>query len=150
MPAAEESVSSVCPGCGAVLASAPESTADDDGGSACARLFAVTVSGLRDGAGADPGAAASLRLADAAYAAQHPDPTDQARLQSALDRLGAHSGRHAAPPGVWQTTIADVAADLDVIDLAVLVEQWARTVAEDWSGPEVGNGEPQHGITGGQ
>jgi hypothetical protein len=29
--------------------------------------------------------------------------------------------------------IADVAADLDVIDLAVLVRSWARSVLEDWT-----------------
>jgi hypothetical protein len=33
---------------------------------------------------------------------------------------------------VWRTTVADVAADLDVIDLPVLVESWSRTVHEDW------------------
>ena len=31
-----------------------------------------------------------------------------------------------APHRRWRTTIADVAADLDVIDLPVLVEAWAR------------------------
>jgi len=36
-------------------------------------------------------------------------------------------------PGRWRTTIADVAADLDVIDLTALVESWARTVYEDWT-----------------
>jgi hypothetical protein len=35
----------------------------------------------------------------------------------------------AAP--VWRTTIADVAADLDVIDLTVLVQSWARAVEAD-------------------
>jgi hypothetical protein len=34
---------------------------------------------------------------------------------------------------VWRTTIADAAADLDVIDLRVLVESWARVVQEDWA-----------------
>jgi hypothetical protein len=34
-------------------------------------------------------------------------------------------------------TIADVAADLDIIDLRVLVESWARTVVEDWTGTPV-------------
>jgi hypothetical protein len=29
-------------------------------------------------------------------------------------------------------TIADVAADLDVVDLPTLVESWARAVSEDW------------------
>jgi hypothetical protein len=34
---------------------------------------------------------------------------------------------------VWRTTVADVAADLDVIDLSVLVDAWARAVLADWS-----------------
>ena len=80
-----------------------------------------------------------VRLADAAYDAQHPVPGDPTRLRAALDRLGASLGGtaaadDAAPPHAWRTTIADVAADLDVIDLAVLVESWARAVHEDWTG----------------
>jgi hypothetical protein len=39
----------------------------------------------------------------------------------------------APRPDRWRTTIADVAADLDVIDLPALVESWARSVYEDWS-----------------
>jgi hypothetical protein len=50
-----------------------------------------------------------------------------------LERLGAHRARCSAPPAAWQTTIADVAADLDVVELRVLVDRWARTVVEDWS-----------------
>jgi hypothetical protein len=34
---------------------------------------------------------------------------------------------------VWRTTIADAAADLDVIDLPVLLDSWARAVHEDWA-----------------
>jgi hypothetical protein len=34
-------------------------------------------------------------------------------------------------PPAWRTTIADVAADLDVVDLTVLVEAWARAVLAD-------------------
>ena len=73
-----------------------------------------------------------VRLADAAYDAQHADPADPERLRAALDRLGASPGP-AGTPAVWRTTVADVAADLDVIDLAVLVEAWARAVQEDWT-----------------
>jgi hypothetical protein len=29
-------------------------------------------------------------------------------------------------------TVADVAADLDVVDLPALVESWSRSVLEDW------------------
>jgi hypothetical protein len=35
-------------------------------------------------------------------------------------------------PTAWRTTIADVAADLDVIGLDVLVAAWADSVTEDW------------------
>jgi hypothetical protein len=35
-----------------------------------------------------------------------------------MDRSATHRA--------WRTTIADVAADLDVIDLTVLVQSWAR------------------------
>ena len=102
----------------------------------CARLFEVTLGGLREEAGSDPASASVVGLADAAYDAQHPAAGDPDRLRAALDRLGASSevdlGR---VPAAWRTTIADVAADLDVIDLHVLVESWARTVGEDWSSP---------------
>jgi hypothetical protein len=98
----------------------------------CARLFEDTLRGLREDAGTDPAAAAAVRLADAAYDAQHDDPADPVRLRTALERLGA-SERSAAPPHAWRTTIADVAADLDVIDLGVLVQAWARSVTEDWT-----------------
>jgi hypothetical protein len=99
----------------------------------CVRLFEVTLRGLREEAPADPSAAAAMQLADDAYDAQHPAADDPQRLTAALDRLAARFGvRPGRPPETWRTTIADVAADLDVIDLAVLVESWARSVAEDW------------------
>jgi hypothetical protein len=43
-------------------------------------------------------------------------------------------------PTAWRTTIADVAADLDVIDLSVLVDAWARSVAEDWGAVSAARG----------
>jgi hypothetical protein len=79
-------------------------------------------------------------VAEDTYAAQHLDPRAPQHVQEALDRLDAHSGRHSAPPAAWQTTIADVAADLDVIELRVLVGRWARTVVEDWSGVPLSGG----------
>jgi hypothetical protein len=80
-----------------------------------------------------------VALADAAYDAQHPVPGDGERLRAALDRLGVPPGASTdGTPGAWRTTIADVAADLDVIDLTVLVASWARAVQEDWAaGPTV-------------
>jgi hypothetical protein len=96
----------------------------------CARLFEVPLRGLREEAGADPAATAAVRRADAAYDAQHPDLRDPARLRDALEVLGVPPDVDTAPHA-WRTTIADVAADLDVIDLTVLVDAWARTVAED-------------------
>ena len=98
----------------------------------CARLFEVTLRGLREEAGTDGGVAATVRRADAAYDAQHVDPADPDRLRGALDALGVPPGGQHRPVA-WRTTIADVAADLDVIDLAVLVEAWARSVGEDWT-----------------
>ena len=98
----------------------------------CARLFDDTLRGLREEAGSDAAAAAAVRRADAAYDAQHADPADPDRLRVALDTLGAAAdGRRT--PSVWRTTIADVAADLDVIDLVVLIQAWARSVTEDWT-----------------
>jgi hypothetical protein len=127
--------SSACPGCGAVLADGPGPESTRPGASpACVRLLEDTLRGLRDDAAADPGAAATLRLAEDTYAAQHPDPSAPDALQAVLERLGVRSGRHSAPPPAWQTTIADVAADLDVIDLPVLVDRWAETVVADWAG----------------
>ena len=129
-----------CPGCGAVLVPVPADGADGHPGASpsCVRLFEVTVGALREDAGGDPGAAAVVELADAAYDAQHPTAGDPERLRSALERLGvalpaaAPEGPHARP-AAWRTTIADVAADLDVIDLRVLVTTWAESVGADWS-----------------
>jgi hypothetical protein len=106
---------------------------------ACTRLFEETVRGVRDDSAADPQAAVVLALADAAYAAQHTG-ADPAQVRSAVETLASRLGGAAEPaagrvtsPTIWRTTIADVAADLDVIDLSVLVEAWARAVLEDWA-----------------
>ena len=134
-------VSETCPGCRAVLASLPDAGPGHPGASvSCTRLFDVTVHGLREEAQADPAAEPVVRLADAAYDAQHPVAADPARLDVALERLeqllgtpeGAGRPVTASLP-VWRSTVADVAADLDVIDLHVLVESWARAVQEDWA-----------------
>lgn len=136
----------VCPGCGAVLAPVPAGSPTRAGASpSCARLFDVTLLGPHEEAATDATAAATARLADAAYAAQHPVPGDPTSVAEALDLLAgelgdAGRGRRSGSPPAWTTTIADVAADLDVIDLGVLVESWARAVLADWSGPE---GEPR-------
>jgi Family of unknown function (DUF5946) len=107
-----------CPGCGAVLVAGSDDRPGHPGASrSCARLFEVTLRGLREEIGADPAAAAVVRLADDTYAAQHPVAGDPATER----------------PRRWRTTIADVAADLDVIDLPALVESWARAVQEDWA-----------------
>jgi Family of unknown function (DUF5946) len=109
-----------CPGCGAVLVAVPDDRPAHPGASpSCSRLFEVTLRGLREETGADPAAAAAVRLADHAYAAQHPVSGDR--------------------PQQWRTTIADVAADLDVIDLPALIESWARGVDEDWAGLGTGS-----------
>jgi hypothetical protein len=122
-----------CPGCGAVLVRLAPSPPPHGGASAsCARLFEDTLRGLREEAGTDATAAATVRRADAAYDAQHSDPADPGRLRAALDALGASPAAERVP-SVWRTTIADVAADLDVIDLTVLVDAWARSVTEDWT-----------------
>ena len=124
-----------CPGCGAVLVAVTDRGPSHPGGSpACARLFEVTLRGLREEAGTDGGTASIVALADAAYDAQHPVAGDGGRLRAALDRLGAAGDVDATRrPAVWRMTIADVAADLDVIDLPALVESWARSVSEDWA-----------------
>jgi hypothetical protein len=132
---APPSTTVACPGCGSVLAPGPDDGPAHPGASApCARLFEVTLRGLREDVAADPAAAAVVRLADDAYDAQHPAADDPGRLSAALDGLASRFGvRPEHSPRGWRTTIADVAADLDVIDLPVLVESWARSVAEDWS-----------------
>ncbi|MQA33396.1 DUF5946 family protein [Modestobacter roseus] len=134
-----------CPGCGAVLAVVPGLPLRHPGASAgCAALFAVTVRGLRDESAQDPRAAALLQLATAAYDAQHLVPGEQAgapvRLRLVLEhgRLPAPGEVTDAPAGItppahWTTTIADLAADLDVVDLPTLVRSWATAVRADWS-----------------
>ncbi|WP_448614663.1 DUF5946 family protein [Modestobacter sp. URMC 112] len=147
---AGEVVTSVCPGCGAVLAVVPGLRAAHPGASpSCAGLFDVTVRGLRDEAGADLRTAAVLRLAADAYDAQHLvagqpaaaaarlclwvarglEPTRDRQARNRLD----DAAPAAVPPPVWTTTIADVAADLDVVDLPSLVRSWAEAVWADWS-----------------
>jgi hypothetical protein len=128
-----------CPGCGAVLAPAPGQSGPAGAATACLRLFEETTRGLREEAAGDPRAAATVELADTAYAAQHPDPADPARLHAVLDtlvrRLGDDPNPDPSPqrPAAWQITPADIAADLDVVGVEALVEGWARAVAEDWS-----------------
>lgn len=132
-PIAPPEPTEVCPGCGAVLVRVTGDASPHPGASgSCARLFEVTLRGLREDAATDAGVATTIRLADVAYDAQHTDPGDPDRLRAALESLGAGPDAGSAP-SAWRTTIADVAADLDVIDLAVLVEAWARSVQEDWT-----------------
>jgi Family of unknown function (DUF5946) len=132
-PVAPPQPTEACPGCGAVLARLTEDAPFHPGASAsCARLFEVTLRGLREEAGTEAASAATVRLADAAYDAQHGDPADADRLRTALEVLGASPSGGPAPVA-WRTTVADVAADLDVIDLAVLVDAWGRSVSEDWA-----------------
>jgi hypothetical protein len=141
MPApADSRPTESCAGCGAVLAQVPGELPTHPGASAaCARLFEVTLHGLREEAVADAGAAAAVRLADAAYDAQHPVAGDPDRLRAARSHLAVLRvtttvpREDDGPPPAWRSTIADVAADLDVIDLTVLVESWARSVEEDWA-----------------
>ncbi len=129
----------VCPGCGAVVAPASSRSGAHPGASpSCSRLFEVTLRGLREEASADVTAAATTRLADAAYDAQHPVAGEPERLGRALERLADEFGsagraRRSGAPGAWRMTIADVAADLDVIDLGVLVGSWAQAVLADWT-----------------
>ena len=138
-PAASREPTEVCPGCGAVLVSVADGGPVRPGASpSCSRLFEVTLRGPREETGTDRSAAGVVRLADDAYAAQHPAPGDPYLLRAALDRLAEVLGEAPVPagaarPGRWRTTIADVAADLDVIALPVLVNAWARAVREDWA-----------------
>jgi hypothetical protein len=132
-PVAPSQPTEACPGCGAVLVRLPDAAPSHPGASgSCARLFEVTLRGLREEAGADAATASVVQLADATYDAQHPESADSGRLRVALDFLGASDGG-GIPPRAWRTTIADVAADLDVIDLPVLVAAWARSVREAWA-----------------
>jgi hypothetical protein len=123
----------VCPGCGTVLVTTDDAPLHPGASASCARLFGTTLRGLRE----EPSAAAVVGLADAAYDAQHPVPADPARTADAVARLAGalRAGAvpaGAEPPRAWRTTIADVAADLDVVDLPALVEAWARSVHQDW------------------
>jgi hypothetical protein len=136
-PAASAGTSTVtCPGCGSVLAAAdPGAPAVPGAAASCTRLFEVTLRGLREEAPADPAAAAVVRLADDAYDAQHPDghdPRSAAAEERLITRFGLAPG--GGRPAAWRSTIADVAADLDVVDLPALVGAWARSVAEDCAG----------------
>ncbi|TFV62767.1 UNVERIFIED_ORG: hypothetical protein E4P37_16280 [Bacillus sp. AZ43] len=124
----------VCPGCGAVLAPQGDATAAHPGASpSCRRLFETTLGGLHEEAGADPVAAALVALADAAYDAQHPVAGDADRLRRALAAIGVPGTDPHRVPAAWRTTVADVAADLDVIDLPALVTSWATAVRDDWT-----------------
>jgi hypothetical protein len=144
-------VTSVCPGCGAVLAVVPGLTGTHPGASAsCAGLFEVTVRGLREEAAQDVRTAALLQLATDAYDAQHltdGDPagpvvrlclwlerdTDPLRAGELADRVAGAAPRPTARPQRWTTTVADLAADLDVVDLPSLVRSWAEAVWTDWA-----------------
>jgi hypothetical protein len=122
-----------------VLAPLTGRSGADGAAAACRRLFEETTRGMREEAVTDARAAATVALADTAYAAQHPDPDDPAAVHAVVDtlvrRLADDPNPDPAPrrPTVWQMTPADIAADLDVVGLEALVDTWARTVAEDWS-----------------
>jgi hypothetical protein len=49
------------------------------------------------------------------------------------DRLAEVAPRSVTPPPRWTTTVADLAADLDVVDLPTLVRSWAGAVWTDWA-----------------
>jgi len=140
-----------CPGCGAVLAVVPGLGGTHPGASpSCAGLFGVTVRGLRDEAAQDARTAALLQLATDAYDAQHlrdDEPaasavrlclwlerdTDPLRAAALADRVAGVAPRLATRPARWTTTVADLAADLDVVDLPALVASWADAVWTDWA-----------------
>jgi hypothetical protein len=140
-----------CPGCGAVLAVVPGPAGTHPGASpSCAGLFAVTVRGLRDEAAQDVQTAALLQLATDAYDAQHPrddEPaapavrlclwlerdTDPLRAPALADRIADAAPLLVTRPARWTTTVADLAADLDVVDLPALVRSWADAVWTDWA-----------------
>jgi hypothetical protein len=142
---------SACPGCTAILAVVPGLAGTHPGASpSCAGLFAVTVRGLREEAAQDVRTAAVLQLATDAFDAQHLVDGEPAAaavrlclwLERDIDpqRAGELAGRvaDAAPrlqtrPKSWTTTVADLAADLDVVDLPTLVRTWADTVWTDWA-----------------
>ncbi|WP_249522978.1 DUF5946 family protein [Modestobacter marinus] len=142
---------SVCPGCGSVLAVVPGLAGTHAGASAsCAGLFAVTVRGLREEAGQDVRAAALLQVSTDAYDAQHLVPgapaaapvrlalarerdVDPARAAALGSRVDDAAPRDLTPPSRWTTTVADLAADLDVVDLPTLVRASADAVWADWA-----------------
>ena len=137
----------VCPGCGAVLVATPEAAGQHPGASpSCWGLFQVTVRGLRDEAAQDLQTAALLQLAGDTYDAQHlvaGQPASAAvRLCLALerghgplpaDRVDAAAPRSLQPLARWTTTLADLAADLDVVDLPALISAWADATWADWA-----------------
>ena len=147
---ADELRTTVCPGCGAVLVATPGATGEHPGASpSCWALFRVTVRGLRDEAGQDVRTAALLQLARDTYDAQHLLPGAPAsavvRLCLALERgqeppaaalaerVDAAAPHALQPPARWTTTVADLAADLDVVDLPALVSAWADATWADWA-----------------
>ena len=151
-PAVDEPLATaVCPGCGAVTADVPGLAGTHRGASAgCAGLFTVTVRGLREEAAQDVQTAALLQLALDAYDAQHlvdGEPAaapvrlclwlergaDPARAPALADRVAEAAPRLQNRPGRWTTTVSDVAADLDVVDLPASVQSWAETVWTDWA-----------------
>ncbi|MPQ97874.1 hypothetical protein GB931_08040 [Modestobacter sp. I12A-02628] len=147
-----EPITAACPGCGAVLAEVPGATGPRHPGAsrACTELFAETLHGSREEAHTDVRAAALVELADATYAAQHErDPrrltaalirlrahvhdADDAQTATVVDRAGDLPPVTAERPASWTSTPADMAADLDVVDLSALVRSWADAVWADWS-----------------
>jgi hypothetical protein len=143
-PTTDHPGTTVCPGCGAVLAATAGPAEQHPGASpSCWRLFQVTVRGLRDDAAQDPRAAGLLQLAVDTYDAQHLPPGGPAsaalrlclaleRGRAAVDQVDAAAPR-ALPPARWTTTVADLAADLDVVDLPALVRAWADATWADWA-----------------
>ncbi|MCZ2830896.1 DUF5946 family protein [Modestobacter sp. VKM Ac-2986] len=148
---ADQLRTTVCPGCGAVLVATPDADGQHPGASAsCWRLFQVTVRGLRDEAAQDLQTAALLQLARDTYDAQHllPGGPAAAAVRLCLERdrgqdplaaaaLAARvedaAPRSLQPPARWTTTVADLAADLDVVDLPALVSAWADATWADWA-----------------
>ena len=140
-----------CPGCGAVLVVVPGLTGTHPGGSAsCTGLFAVTVRGLREEAAQDLRTASLLQLAADAYDAQHlvaGEPAaapvrlclwlerglDPVRTGGLADRVSEAAPRLRIRPDRWTTTVADLAADMDVVDLPALIRSWAGAVWTDWA-----------------
>src|SRR4051794_31679665 len=99
MPADAPPPTEACPGCGAVLVPVGGTSTHPGASASCARLFEVTLHGLREQAVTDPGAAAAVRSADAAYDAQHPDPSEPDRLRATLALLGVPRAENAHPAG---------------------------------------------------